>query len=166
MLLRRVPLRGVAVLLALILVGVALSATIRTRASPVSSSPAAFNHPTIHDTDGQPAISPHSDGSLLTPPDVQRYVSTHRFPAGNVVNGGRLQIEVLQLVTSHQASLYMRGESIGLPDNAEVYYVVVKGPFMTGGLLVPTGSGASTFNLGEEAFDAQTGNLLVWGIRG
>jgi hypothetical protein len=60
----------------------------------------------------------------------------------------------------------MREEYIGLPDNARVYYVVVKGPFlMTGIPSVTNPKGPHTFNLGEEAFDAKTGNRLVWGIR-
>lgn len=166
MFLKRVPMIGIAALLAMILVGVVLSATIVANASPFSSGPPSHNHPTIHSTDGEPAIAPHKDVSLLTIGDVQQYVNTHRFPAGKVVNGGHLKIEVLQLMTSLQASIQMRGEYIGLPDNADVYYVVVKGPFIGADLLLPTGSGAITFNLGEEAFDARTGNLLVWGIRG
>ncbi len=120
----------------------------------------------IHDTDGTPAISPHKDGTLLTVADVQQYVTTHPFPGGPVVPGTQLKIVILQLMTSQEASVQMRGEYVGLPDNAEVYYVVVKGPFLlTNVTAMISNQGPHKFELGEEAFDAKTGNRLVWGIQ-
>jgi len=83
------------------------------------------------------------------------------------MNGEQLKVEVLQLMTSREASIQMRGEYVGLSDNAKVYFVVVKGPFFMKGILSATSpKGSQTLNLGEEVFDAKTGNLLVWGIRG
>lgn len=167
MFIKRLPIVAVVVLLAMVLAGVLLSNALGTKASSSTSiQPPVHNHPTIHYTDGAPAISLHSDGTLLTVADVRQYVNTHRFPGGAVVPGSHLQIMILQLMTSQEASIEMRGEYIGLPDNAPVYYVVVKGPFSMADLLLPPGSkGSQTYNEGEEAFDAKTGNLLVWGIR-
>lgn len=167
MFIRRLPIVAVVVLLAMVLAGVLLSNALGTKASsPTSIQPPVHNHPTIHYTDGAPAISSPSNGTLLTVADVQQYVKTHQFPGGAVVSGSHLQIVILQLMTSREASIEMRGEYIGIPDNAPVYYVAVKGPFSMAHLLLPTGSKASqTYDEGEEAFDAKTGNLLVWGIR-
>ncbi len=167
MFIRRFPIIAVLIVVAMILVGIVISNAGGIQASaPPSQPPPIHNHPTIHYTDGQPAISPHNDGTLLAITDVEQYVSTHQFPGGRVIPGANLQVMVLQQMTSKEASIQMRGEYIGLPDSAPVYYVVVKGPFDMTGILVATGpQGAQTFNEGEEAFDAQTGNLLVWGIR-
>jgi hypothetical protein len=113
------------------------------------------------------AIPSHKDKTLLTVADVQQYVDTHQFPGGPTIKGVQLKIVLLQLMTSQEASIQMKGEDIGLPDNAKVYYVEVSGPFiMEGVLTVSSPKNPQTFDLGEEAFDAQTGNLLVWGIRG
>lgn len=132
----------------------------------MSPNPPIHNHPTTYFTVGQPAISPHTDKTQLTVADVQRYVLTQPFPAGSTVKGVQPGIVLLKLMTSRDASIQMRGENVGLPDNAYVYYVIVKGPFYMKYISSASGSkNASTFSLGEEVFDAQTGNLLVWGIR-
>ncbi len=168
MLIKRFPAITVALVLTITLLSVALSHVMATDASTLSPNPPPIhNHPSIYDTDGEPTIPAHKDGTLLTVADVQHYVLTHPFPAGPVVSGAQLKIEVLQLVTSQQASILMGGEYIGLPDNARVYYVVVKGPFILAGISVISGfQGPNRFESGEEVFDAKTGNRLVWGIRG
>ena len=164
---RRFPLVAVLGLLVIVLVGILISNARGIQASsPTSQLLPVHNYPTVIYTDGQPAISPHKDGTLLTIADVEQYVSTHQFPGGRVIPGANLQVMVLQQMTSKEASIQMRGEYIGLPDSAQVFYVVVKGPFaMTGILAATRPQGTQTFNEGEEAFDAQIGNLLVWGIR-
>ena len=168
MFIKRFPAIALAFVLTVTLLGVVLSHVIDTSASTLSSNPPPIhNHPSIHYTDGAPAIPSHKDGTLLTATDVQQYVSTHPFPGGPVVPGAQLKIQVLQLMTSQEASIQMRGEYIGLPDNASVYYVVVKGPFLLTGIPSVTSiKGPNKFELGEEVFDAKTGNRLVWGIRG
>jgi hypothetical protein len=165
---KRSPFIAIVVLVAIVFSGVVLSTVIGIKASPPSNNqPPVHNHPAIHYLDGQPAITPHRDGTLLTISDVQQYASTHQFPGGRVISGTFPTIVILQLMTSQEASVQMRGEYIGLPDNAQVYYVVVKGPFaMTNILSATSPEGSQTFNEGEEAFGAFTGNLLVWGIHG
>ncbi len=111
MFIKRLPIVAAIVLLALLLTGILLSNAPGTKASsPSSIQPPVHNHPTIHDTDGVPAISPHNNGTLLTVADVRQYVNTHRFPDGVVVPGSHLQIAILQLMTSQEASVEMRGE--------------------------------------------------------
>lgn len=166
MFIKRFPVIAVVLLLTVTLLGFVLSHFTITSASTLSSNPPPIqNHPSIHYTDGQSAIPPHKDGTLLAVADVQQYVSTHPFPIGPVAPGAHLKLVSIQLMTSKEASIQMRGEYIGLPDNALVYYVVVKGPFLENILSVTNPTGPHTFNLGEEAFDAKTGNLLVSGIK-
>lgn len=119
--------------------------------------------PVAHQTTGVPAIQAHADHSLLTSTEVTAYVTTHPFIGGPTTTGASPQVVTLQLVTSKQAFSLTGGESIGVPDAVPVYYVVLHGPFRMVGVRVPIGTKIGTSNKVEEVFDAQTGNMLLWG---
>ncbi len=55
---------------------------------------------------------------------------------------------------------------IGLPDDALVCYVVLRGPFRLTLMSYPPGAvqGIPVSETVEEIYDARTGDLLVWGI--
>ncbi|MEO6893196.1 MAG: hypothetical protein ABI324_29790 [Ktedonobacteraceae bacterium] len=96
--------------------------------------------------------------------DVQTYVTSHTFPAGPTVHGAPPKIEAIQLMTSGEAAS-KTGEYTGLTDNASVYYVLVRGPFIPINVKLPPGSQPpGTVEEGWEIFDAHTGNILVWGL--
>jgi hypothetical protein len=59
----------------------------------------------------------------------------------------------------------MKGEFVGIPDSGMVCYVELYGPFYTTMISVPPGQTLPpTIDKGVEVFDAQTGNLLLWGL--
>ena len=61
--------------------------------------------------------------------------------------------------------MLMGGEYISRPDSALVCYVELRGPFFPTHVSVPPGQALpETVDGGIEVFDAQTGNLLVWGV--
>jgi hypothetical protein len=66
-------------------------------------------------------------------------------------------------MTSRNASRVMRGEYVGLPDDALVYYVLLKGPFIPENIITLTGADSGIVDRMEEVFDAYTGNQLLWG---
>lgn len=125
--------------------------------------PPPQNHPHIYFNDGASAIPAHPGNTLLSIEDVQRYVLTHPCPIGPTVSGGLPRIMVIQLMTSRNASKVMGGESVGLPDNALVYYVLLKGPFIPEFVITITGMDIGIADSMDEVFDAYTGNQLVWG---
>jgi hypothetical protein len=113
---------------------------------------------------GIPAIQPTKPGiPAYTVEDVRQYVLTYGFPGGKPLSGGPPVILAIQFITAQEASILMRGESADRPDTALVCYVLVKGPFDANGKHEPEPSKAGSFAEGEMVFDAQTGNLLVWG---
>src|SRR5579884_2118024 len=113
MFIKRFPVIAAALLLSITLLGLALSHFTVTSASTLPSNPPPIhNHPAIHYTDGMSAISPHKDGTLLTNADVQGYVSTHPFPVGPLAPGAHLKVESIQLMTSQEASIQMKGNTL------------------------------------------------------
>jgi hypothetical protein len=59
------------------------------------------------------------------------------------------------------------GEYITSSENLKVYFVVLNGPFLMENISLPQGvNEMPTTNHVFEVFDAQTGNLIVWGIYG
>lgn len=121
------------------------------------------NHPSIHFNDGASAIPAHRENTLLSVEDVQRYVLTHSCPIGPTASGGLPKIVVVQLMTSRNASKVMGGEYVGLPDDALVYYVLLKGPFIPEFVITVAGAPAGIVGNMDEVFDAYTGNQLLWG---
>ncbi|MGB8347237.1 MAG: hypothetical protein WCD86_20285 [Ktedonobacteraceae bacterium] len=124
---------------------------------------------------GVPAIVPsHNVGTntmipAFTVSDVKSYISKNGFPGGPTVKGSSPTVLKVLFITAKQASILMRGEDTGRPDNALVCYVLLKGPFDTSSISVPsnaqqTPTAHKPVLLGEMLFDAHTGNLLVWGI--
>ncbi len=121
------------------------------------------NHPYINLQDGASAIPAREGNTLLSVEDVQRYVLTHAPSIGPTVSGGVPKIVVIQIMTSRNASKVMDGEEVGLPDDALVYYVLLKGPFIPEFILAITSVRISSVDRMEEVFDAYTGNQLLWG---
>lgn len=161
---RRFSVIAMIILLTAVLVGVVLVTLSSARATNINPPPR--NHPHIIFNDGMPAIARKGNTSLLTTADVAHYVTAYPFPGGPMASGGVPTIIILQLMTSREASNLLGGEDIGLPDNAQVYFVVLRGPFVMENMHVPPGEQVPAVDRGDEVFDAQTGNLLLWGIDG
>jgi hypothetical protein len=161
--LRRLPILAVIALLALTLIGAVFAAFSSANAT-TSNPPPPLNHPQIMYNDGSSAIPPNTNGTLLSVTDVQHYVLTQPFPGGPTVSHQQPNIVKLQLMTSGQASNLLGGEYVSPSESLQVYFVVLSGPFFLENISVPTGTKIPTVNQVVEVFDAQTGNLLLWGI--
>lgn len=131
--------------------------------TPTPTPPPKHTPTTIY-TDGMPAIAPRANGAMLTTADVERYISTHPIIGGQTVSGQAPQIMQVLLTTSQKASQIMGGEYVSASANLPVYYVLLNGPFLMENIHLPPGEPVPTAHEYEEVFDAQTGNLLVWGI--
>jgi hypothetical protein len=164
--LRRLPILAAIALLALTLVGVSFAAFSNASAT-TSNPPPPLNHPKLIYQDGMPAIPPRTNGTLLSIADVQHYVLTQPFPGGPTVSHQQPKIVKLLLTTSRQASNLLGGEYVTSSENLKVYFVVLNGPFLMENISLPQGiNEMPTANHVFEVFDAQTGNLIVWGIYG
>ncbi len=122
---------------------------------------------------GIPAIRPHSVSSSpdvpgFTVDDVKAYIPTATEPRLVPVLGAHLAIEQVVFVSAKEATQLMQGGNPGLPDDALVCFVLLKGPFYVkvgyapGALANPA---ATAPKIGE-VFDAHTGNLLTWAVLG
>ncbi len=95
--------------------------------------------------------------------DVTQYFKEHPF----LTTAGKPgTIVKLAFMTSAQASVLMKGESVGLPDDALVCYVELHGPFLLNGISVPQGAKIPTVQNVYYVIDAQTGRELVFGSMG
>jgi len=118
---------------------------------------------------GVPAIHPtHQVSSdtlaAFTIKDVEQFIVRNGFVGGPTISGKPPTIVKIVFVTSKEASNLMKGESVGRPGDALVCYVLLRGPFKVSTRMstdMPVANPTAT--LGELVFDAQTGNLLVWG---
>jgi len=170
---------GTVLLLGLLFIGGAMVLSSAGAASllknpPVTPQPAAPGSQTY--VSGVPAIpistssgiaantANNSSTPAFTQADVIAFLNKHGFYAGPLVKGAHLKILNIQFVTAKQASILMKGESIGRPDNYLVCYVKVQGPFQDQNAEVPPGAKAPDANTGDVVFDAHTGNMLVWGV--
>ena len=115
---------------------------------------------------GAPAITPRIKGvPAFTAGDVGLYYQNHSFSAGPTVSGAPPTIVSVRFITSQEAQVLMGGESVGLPGNALVCYVELRGPFYPKLVSVPPGQELpTTVDTGIEVFDAQTGNILLWSV--
>jgi hypothetical protein len=163
--LRRLPILAVIALLAITLIGALFAVFSSANATSFNSQP-PLNHPQILYNDGMSAIPPRTNGALLSTADVQNYVLTHPFRGGPTVSHQQPKIVKLQLMTSGQASNILGGEYVLPSASSQVYLVVLSGPFFMENAHLPAGSKIPTANQGVEVFDAQTGNMLLWGIYG
>ena len=172
---------GVALLLALLLIGAATAShatnTVNATYLPPKGPPHTPNTARVPISQmynaGQPAILVHriigvTQNNPSTPAftrdDVIAYLNTNGFPAGPLVQGAHLKILTFQFITAKQASDRMKGEFVGLPDNSLVCYVKVQGPFMLTNVHLPKGYPRTTAEIGDIVFDGHTGNLMIWGF--
>jgi hypothetical protein len=83
---------------------------------------------------------------------------------GPTPSGDRPTIETLEFVGCKELTDRLN-LFIGLPDDALVYYVVLRGPFWMTNVSYPPGShhGVGVSQTVQEIYDAGTGRLLVWG---
>lgn len=153
---------GILVSLAVI-VGVIVAFSGETNASTRFNAASSPSQPTANPyPPGSPAIQPHLPGiPSFTLADVANYIQTKSFMT--TTSGTPPVITNAEFITAQQASALLDGEYIGRPDNALVCYVELQGPFRVKGPL-PSGATVPTVNTGYELFDAQTGNLLMWGF--
>jgi hypothetical protein len=123
---------------------------------------------------GVPAITPHINLNnpnlpTFTVSDVTQYVLKYGSPEGPLTQGSHITFEKIVFVTSPEASVLMKGESTGLPNNALVCYVLIHGPFKATGMHLDPVFGIKTapvVPLTEIVYDARTGKMLVWGVTG
>jgi hypothetical protein len=101
----------------------------------------------------------------FTADDMRSYLQSAPVCAGGpTLSGDPPTIETLEFVgckeLTDRLNLY-----IGLPDDALVCYVVLRGPFHLRRISYPPGSlhGVPVSQTVEEIYDAGTGRLLVWG---
>jgi hypothetical protein len=114
---------------------------------------------------GIPAIRPSQAGvPAFAEADVRQYLATSGFPGGRTLSGAKPTITQIVFVTSKQASEMMQGESVGLSDAALVCYVHVQGPFSGASISAPGARPGGDYQMAHMVFDAQTGNLLLWGV--
>ncbi len=120
---------------------------------------------------GESAIHPQSLSNSSSAPsftvaDVNAYLLTTSQPEITLVQGAQLSIEKVLFVSDSEATQLMHGEDPGLPANAVVCFVLLKGPFYVQVDLppgTPAGAPPTATEVGE-VFDGHTGNLLEWGI--
>jgi|SRR5579884_901008 hypothetical protein len=127
-----------------------------------ASAKATHGRTVVRYPPGVPAIRPHIAGiPSFTAADVAQYIKTGS--SIRTISRAVPAITKTEFITAQQASNLLQGESIGRPDNALVCYVELRGPFHVEGPL-PQGASNPTLSTAYELFDAQTGNLLMWGF--
>lgn len=145
--------------LAVVGLGIAIIATrVNGTVKPVSAASMPPGLAAIHvSKSGVPAF---------TTADVQAYLDSNPFPGGPTLKGSKPAVAQIAFASKEQAITWMRGESLDeLPAHAAVCYVRLSGPFSSQHIHAPKGATLSTvFQTGYMVFDAQTGNLLVWGL--
>jgi outer membrane protein assembly factor BamB len=98
----------------------------------------------------------------FTVADVEQYFARHP----TLTTAGKPgKIVKIEFITSKEASVLMRGESTGLPDDALVCYVELHGPFVLD-VSVPRGAKLPSAPNVYYVFDAQTAKSLVFGTVG
>ncbi len=143
----------------------AFSGSAGARGSPAASSSLGAGPTVVSYPPGVPAIQPRASlqsqgGPAFTADDVTVYIQTQSFI--RTTSGAVPTITQITFMTAQQASALLQGEDIGRPDNALVCYVALEGSFQTRGPL-PPGAANPIVHIAYELFDAQTGNLLMWG---
>jgi hypothetical protein len=107
---------------------------------------------------GVPALQPHLQGiPSFTADDVRAFLQVGGFPGAD----GPFKILKILFITSGEVCERLRGEGTGLEADALVCFVEVQGTFYP--FSYPPGVHPKPSPYGYEVFDAQTGNLLVFG---
>jgi len=120
--------------------------------SPVHTSTAPVGVPAI-----VPRLGAVHTGPAFTREDAVQYVTSHPMWR-NLAPWTPPTIEKVEFLTSRQVSSLLSGESTGLPDNALLCYVQLRGTFTFSGSTTMV-----TYHTGFEVFDAHTGNFLMAG---
>jgi hypothetical protein len=142
------------------------------------SSSVSHPTPTVARTKQQTPVHVNSISITPIPPApgvlpasaIRKYILTHRFEGGPTTTGNPSTILTLALVTSKEAATIMGGEQTGLPDDAQVYYILLRGQFVLDYMSLPPPEPGQppmkvpTAETGDEVFDAMTGRVLVWGV--
>ena len=122
---------------------------------------------------GVPAIRPRiatddPTQAAFTEEDVRQLLAAH--PLFLTTDGSTPVIAKVLFLPASQVSRLLKGETIGRPPTTLVCYVEVQGklsmanahsPFIKGRPYTPR-----TAHVGHVVFEAQTGNLLLWGFAG
>jgi hypothetical protein len=156
-------------LLALLVAGGGVIVLLAAAGQPAVAAPSTLNQrqtmtQPAH-APGVPAIHPTQAGTpAFTEADVLQFLDTHGFPAGLTLSGTKPVISQVLFVTSKQANDTFN-TSVSLPDTSLICYVALQGPFSGDSIPHPPGAKPATFQTGHMVFDAQTGNLLEWGVK-
>jgi hypothetical protein len=103
--------------------------------------------------------------AAFTEDDVRQFLAA--YPLFTTTDGSMPEIARVLFIPASQASALLKGESIGRADTTLVCYVEVQGNLSTARIHSPGGVNIpSTAHFGDMVFDAQTGNLLLWGFDG
>lgn len=113
---------------------------------------------------GRPAIQPYLDAiPAFTEDDVRQYVATHSFGGFRFRSIGQPTISKIVYGTRQAVSGELLQNSTRISPDQMVFYVELPGTFpFSGG---PAPGKTATYHLGFEIFDAQTGNILVEGVK-
>jgi hypothetical protein len=171
---RSFPVLSSLVALALALVGGGLVFAATRAPTTAATPPAVAAGPRTRPAPGTPAIHPtlsgaavtRNGGATYTVADVQQYLAANpgAFPPNRPIQP--LKVAQIAFMTREQAEANMHGESLDgqVPPGGLVCYVKLTGPFSTVSLSMPAGAKPWTASTGEMVFDAQSGNLIVWGL--
>jgi hypothetical protein len=141
-----------------LLIGIALSFAAgcgKRPPAPVANfepDPAAVGKP----ASGRAAIPAPATNAQITDEQVRSYVTSHRLPHADAAN---VSIVSTNLLSHQQVRTLLHSANLGLPDNEQLWLVVMSGTFAFSG---PPGANP-TFPFAVEVFDAHTGNLLQAG---
>ena len=105
---------------------------------------------------GRAAIAAPAANAQITEEQVRNYVTSHRLPHADATN---VSIVSTRLLTHQEVRSLLHSANLGLPDNQQLWLVVMSGKFAFSG---PPGANP-TFPFAVEVFDARTGNLLQAG---
>jgi len=159
-------------------------------AVPATPVPVATQYPGYPYPPGIPAIPPepqrraqalantaaYSTTATYTADDVRAYLATP--PPFRTTDGSPITVTAILFIPASQASALMAGESTGRPDTTLVCYVTVTGSLVMVHSLPPhirrkqtppstprhtRTHTPSKLPVGHLVFDAQTGNLLLFG---
>ncbi len=165
------------------LIPIVVGGTLLTTAAGVGAAgsahrPAATTSPPIPPhartyPPGLPAIQPRATGvdvahAAFAEADVRGYLQSHHY-FFRTTDGSTPQVAKILFVPSSQASAQMHGESTERPDTTLVCFVELHGSFSLSSMHRPYGDHRAdngVAHIGQILFDAQTGNLLVWGFAG
>ena len=108
---------------------------------------------------GVKALPAQPGPTPFTQADVATYFQTHNL-ARNSTPASSIHVDRLEFIQSSDVTRRLDGERTGLEDTANIGFATLSGDFLFTG---PSGTHPARFTSAYAAFDATTGNLLMFG---